>query len=43
VKLSIEEFEGQLVYGLRKYAQGGNLEIVEKNILRLKVRMVRRK
>ncbi len=38
MKQSIEEFEKQLVYGLRKYAQGGNLEIVEKSMVRLKAR-----
>jgi len=38
VKQSIEEFEAQLVDGLRKYAQGGHLEIVEKSIVRLKAR-----
>ena len=38
MKQSIEEFEKQLVYGLRKYAQGGHLEIVEKSMVRLKAR-----
>jgi hypothetical protein len=38
VKQSIEAFEEQLLYGLRKYVPGGNLEIVEKSIMRLKAR-----
>jgi hypothetical protein len=38
VKLSIEEFEKQLVCGLRKYVPGGDLEIAEMSIVRLKAR-----
>ena len=38
MKQSIEAFEEQLVYGLRKYVPGGNLEIIEKSIMRLKAR-----
>ncbi len=38
MKLSIEEFHKQLVDALRKYLPGGNLEINEMSILRLKVR-----
>ena len=38
MKQSIEAFEEQLVYGLRKYVPIGNLEIIEKSIMRLKAR-----
>jgi hypothetical protein len=38
VKLSVEEFHQELVDDLLKYLPGGDLEIIEMSILRLKVR-----
>jgi hypothetical protein len=38
VKLSIEEFHKQLVDALRNHLPGGDIEITEMSILRLKVR-----
>lgn len=38
MKLSIEEFYQQVADRLRKYLPGGNLEVTEKSIVRLKVR-----
>ena len=38
MKQSIEAFEEQLIYGLQKHVPGGNLEIIEKSIMRLKAR-----
>jgi len=38
LSLSIDAFEEQLFRDLRKYLQGGNLEIIEKNNVRLKAR-----
>ncbi len=38
MNLSIEEFYQQVADRLRKYLPGGNLEITEKSIVRLKVR-----
>jgi len=39
VKLSVEEFHEELVNALRKYLPGGDLEIIEMNMLRFKVRI----
>ncbi len=38
MKLPVEEFEKQLVYGLRKCVPGGDLEIAEMSIVRFKAR-----